>query len=30
MADEHVKGTLSQARGKVEEELGTVTGNKRQ
>ena len=30
MADEHVKGTLSQARGKVEEELGTVTGNTRQ
>ncbi len=30
MVDEHAKGTLGQARGKVEEELGKVTGSKRQ
>jgi uncharacterized protein YjbJ (UPF0337 family) len=30
MTDEHVKGTLSQARGKVEEGLGKVTGNKKE
>jgi len=30
MTDEHVKGTLSQARSKVEEGLGKVTGNKRE
>jgi uncharacterized protein YjbJ (UPF0337 family) len=30
MADEHVKGSLSQARGKVEEGLGKVTGDKRE
>ncbi len=30
MADEHVKGTLNQARGKVEEGLGKVTGNKKE
>jgi|SRR5665811_385725 uncharacterized protein YjbJ (UPF0337 family) len=30
MTDEHVKGTLSQARGKVEEGLGKVAGNKQE
>jgi uncharacterized protein YjbJ (UPF0337 family) len=30
MTDEHVKGTLSQARGKVEQGLGKVTGNKKE
>ena len=29
MPDEHVKGTLSKARGKVEEALGKVTGTGR-
>jgi uncharacterized protein YjbJ (UPF0337 family) len=27
MANEHVKGTLSKARGKLEEGLGKLTGN---
>ena len=30
MTDEHVKGTLSKARGKVEEGLGKVTGSKQE
>ena len=30
MSDEHVKGTLSKARGNGEEGLGKVTGNKRE
>jgi uncharacterized protein YjbJ (UPF0337 family) len=30
MSDEHVKGTLSKAQGKVEEGLGKVTGNKQE
>ena len=30
MRDEHVKGTLSKARGKGEEGLGKVTGNKQE
>jgi uncharacterized protein YjbJ (UPF0337 family) len=30
MTDEHVKGTLSKARSKVEEGLGKVTGHKRE
>ena len=30
MSDEHVKGTLNKARGKAEEGLGKVTGNKQE
>ena len=30
MTDEHVKGTLSKARGTVEEGLGKVTGSKQE
>jgi uncharacterized protein YjbJ (UPF0337 family) len=30
MTDEHAKGTVSEAQGKVEEGLGTLTGNRRQ
>jgi uncharacterized protein YjbJ (UPF0337 family) len=30
VTDEHVKGTLSKAQGKVEEGLGKVTGNKQE
>lgn len=28
MTDEHVKGTLNKARGKVEEGVGKLTGNR--
>ena len=30
MTDEHVKGALSKAQGKVEEGLGKLTGDKKQ
>ena len=30
MSDEHVKGTLNKARGKAEQGLGKVTGNKQE
>jgi uncharacterized protein YjbJ (UPF0337 family) len=30
MTDQHTKGAISKARGKVEEGLGTLTGNRKQ
>jgi len=30
MTDEHTKGTITQAKGQVEETAGKVTGNKEQ
>ena len=30
MTDEHIKGAISKAEGKVEEGLGKLTGNRRQ
>ena len=30
MTNEHTKGTISEAQGKVEEGLGTLTGDQRQ
>lgn len=30
MTDEHTKGTANKAQGKVEEELGKLTGDRRQ